>query len=265
MIIEYHRPQDLDQALTLLARVDPPTLPLGGGTILNRRLRREQQGFAVVDLQQLGLDTIRRMGNQLEVGATAHLQSLYEWEDLPEEVRSSLRESLEHELALNGRQMATVAGTMVSCTGRSPFVTALLALDAHIQWVGEREEDTSLGDYLALRPADVVQAGQGQRLMEEIHLPVNVRLVFASVARSPMDLPIVCAAVAAWPSGRTRVALGGYGKAPILAMDGPEAVGADVAARDAYLNAGDAWASPAYRSETAATLVRRLVKELQGR
>ncbi len=36
MIIEYHRPETLEQALALLSRKNPPTLPLGGGSYLSR-------------------------------------------------------------------------------------------------------------------------------------------------------------------------------------------------------------------------------------
>jgi hypothetical protein len=79
-----------------------------------------------------------------------------------------------------------------------------------------------------------------------------VRLAYEYVARTPADWPLVCAGVAAWPSGRTRVALGGFGEAPWLAMDGPTAHGAEFAAADAYSQAGDAWATAEYRREMAA-------------
>ena len=107
-----------------------------------------------------------------------------------------------------------------------------------------------------MRHAD--QAGGPVRLLTEIRIPLNASLCFDSVARTPLDRPIVCAAVGHWKSGRTRVTLGGFGKAPILAMDGPEPVGAGAAARDAYLNAGDAWASAEYRAHVAGVLAGRL-------
>jgi CO/xanthine dehydrogenase FAD-binding subunit len=157
--------------------------------------------------------------------------------------------------------MATVAGTLVSCDGRSPFVTALLALDPRLVWANA-ENSEGLGDYLALRRSEFT-AGKS-RLMTEIRIPRNAGLRFESVARSPLDRPVVCVAVGSWPSGRTRVTLGGYGKAPILAMDGPEPVGAGAAARDAFLNARDAWASAEYRSHAAGVLAARLVKTLPG-
>ncbi len=71
-------------------------------------------------------------------------------------------------------------------------------------------------------------------------------------------------AVAQWGSGRTRVALGGFGPAPIIAMDGPEGQGADVACRDAYFEAGDAWASAAYRREVAPKLAVRCLERIDA-
>ena len=69
-----------------------------------------------------------------------------------------------------------------------------------------------------------------KRLVTQVRLPLNARLAFESVARTPADLPILCVAVARWHSGRTRLAVGGFGAAPCLAMDGPEAGGIEIAA-----------------------------------
>lgn len=254
MIREIHRPDTIAEALALLARTDPVTIPLGGGTVLSRQ-RRPDLELAVVDLRRLGLNELRREGGLLHAGASVTLQQLYESDMLPAEIASAVRESLAIEAGANIRRMATVAGTVVSCDGRSPFVTALLALDARLVWAGV-EDSEGLGDYLALRRAAPVEPAP--RLLTEIRIPANASLRFESVARAPLDRPVVCAAVARWPSGRTRVALGGFGPAPVLAMDGPEPVGAGAAARDAYLKAGDAWASAEYRSHAAGVLAARL-------
>jgi CO/xanthine dehydrogenase FAD-binding subunit len=146
---------------------------------------------------------------------------------------------------------------LVAADGRSPFATALLALAAELTLL-PGEETLNLGDFLPLRAAR-----KPNQLITQIIIPSNIELAYEYVARTPADLPIVCAAVAHWPSGRTRVALGGYGAAPLLAMDGPEAAGAEQAARDAYHEAGDQWASAAYSSDVAATLVNRcIVREI---
>lgn len=254
MIVEYHRPEQLSEALALLARPTPRTLPMGGGTMLSRMRKPD---VAVVDLQRLGLNKIEKEGQLLHIGATVTLQQVFETDQIPASIHEALRESLLHEVSLNLRQMASVAGLLASCDGRSPLVTALLALDPRMVWQ-PGEEIQSAGDYLPLR-----EEFPGGRLITSVRIPLNPSLRFAMVARSPMDRPVVCAAVAMWPSGRTRVALGGFGSAPFLAMDGPEPAGAAVAAREAYRFAEDAWAGAAYRSETAGKLVQRLVGELK--
>ncbi len=253
MIIEYHRPEQMAEALALLARPAPRTLPLGGGTVLSRMRKPD---IAVVDLQRLGLNKIEKEGQILRIGATATLQQVFESELLPANIKDALQESLLHEAALNIRQAATVAGLLASCDGRSPFATALLALDPRMVWM-PGEDIQALGDYLPLREEFAVG-----RLITSVRAALNPALRFAMVARAPMDRPVVCAAVAMWPSGRTRVTLGGFGNAPILAMDGPEPVGAAVAAREAYRFAEDPWAGAAYRMDIAGKLVQRLVAEL---
>lgn len=263
MIIEYHRPQTIEEAVALLQRPEPTTLPMGGGTVLNQPTRRAAANFAVVDLQALGLDQIQSRGNLLKLGAGVRLQALLEAAGpqtggTPLGLPTGLQQALRLEGSYNLRQTATVAGALVAATGRSPFATAMLALDATLKLVPEDGESTiSLGDLLPLRSERL----RG-RLITQISIPLNVRLAYEQVARTPADQPIVCVAVAAWPSGRTRVALGGFGPAPALAFDGSEAEGAEIAARNAYSQAGDEWASAEYRQEIAGVLTRRLVDQL---
>jgi len=279
MITEYHRPQTPEEALKLLA--EPNTVPIGGGTKLTQKTDGD---FAVVDLQALGLDKIRKSGDKLEIGATATLSLLLENPHIP----TALAEALRLEAPLNLRNMGTVAGTLVVCDGRSPFAAAMLALDARLTVdggpktkAGQSSTVIGLGYYLPLRvgadgvrpvrPAvcPVIHTGECHsplqgKLITKIEIPLNARLAFETVARSPADRPIVCAALAHWPSGRTRLALGGFGKSPLLAMDGNEPGGMEAAARNAFAEAADEWASAEYRSQVAAVLAKRcLVQVLQ--
>lgn len=255
MIVEYHRPDSLDEALALLSRPGIVCRPLGGGTAFDRF---GSEAMAVVDLQRLGLNQVQERGNWLDLGATVTLQALLDTPLLPEALIETVRKEATHNL----RQMATVAGTLVAADGRSPFTTALYALDAAIHLLprgeGDDRDSIHIGELLPFRK-EILQG----RLITQVTLPVNVSLAYEYVARTPADRPIVCAAAARWPSGRTRVALGGYGPAPVLAMDGPEDAGADMAARESYCEAGDEWASAVYRAEVAGILVRRCIEGLR--
>jgi CO/xanthine dehydrogenase FAD-binding subunit len=247
MIVEYHRPDNLQEAIRLLSRKEIKTVPLGGGSVINTP---SLERFAVVDLQDLGLNQIQEKGNFLIVGATVTLQSLLNSPVIPENLPTVIR----HEAAYNLRQVATVAGTLVSADGRSPFATALLALDAQVT-LAPGHVQAGLGDIFLQQP----QILHG-RIITTIHIPGNAHLSYEYVARTPADLPIVCIAAAAWPSGRIRLAAGGFGDAPALVLDGPEAGGVELAARDAYHDASDQWASSDYRREVAAVLAQRCIK-----
>jgi putative selenate reductase FAD-binding subunit len=253
MITTYHRPQTLDEALKLLNQ--PNRTPLGGGTLLASRSWKSDPVEAV-DLQAIGLNSIKKSGNNLEIGATVTLQQLLESEHTPEALKSALK----LETPLNLRNAATVAGTLVTCDGRSTFASVLLALDAKLEQTGLDNSNVetrilSIGEFLPLRNV------QGS-LITSISLPLHVKLAFDYVSRTPADKPIVCAALAQWNSGRTRLVVGGYGKSPLLAMDGTEAEGLEAAARNAFHEATDEWASAEYRVDVAATLAKRCVTSL---
>lgn len=248
MITDYYRPNSLEEALSLLTK--PATVPLGGGSLLSKRT---ETSFAVVDLQNLGLDKIQKEGNQLKIGATATLNALLSFNGL----FPSLVTALQQESPLNLRNTATVAGALISCDGRSPFATSMLALDALLV-SAQDAEPLSLGAYYPLRKSiDNPDGFLPGKLITSILIPTNVGLTFETIARTPKDRPIVCAALTRWPSGRTRLALGGWGGSPILAMDGNDPAGIESAAKNAYADAGDQWASAEYRSEMAAILAAR--------
>jgi CO/xanthine dehydrogenase FAD-binding subunit len=266
MITAYHRPKTLDEALTLLTQ--PNRTPLGGGTLLSHT---QSDSVEAVDLQALSLDFVRKQGNTLEIGATVTLQQLLESEHCPE----AWKPALKLEAPLNIRNSATVAGTLVACDGRSTLASVLLALDAkleiksinkfelmemEVESRAPTQEVTSagLGEFLPLRLDQI-----GGKLITSVSVPLNVKLAFDFVSRTPADKPIVCAALAQWNSGRTRLVLGGYGKSPMLAMDGTEAAGVESAARNAFHEATDEWGSAEYRMDVAATLARRCLESIQ--
>ena len=254
MITEYYRPEKLDEALVLINRTDPRTLVLGGGLYINEVIK---EPIAVVDVQNLGLNEIVQKGKKLKVGAAATLQSLLISGLIP----SALEKAISHQETYNRRQVATQAGTLVAATGRSPIPGVLLALDAELELRGEGTgtEKVLLGDFLPVRGAETTG-----KLIHSITIPIDISLSYHYVARSPADLPIVASAVAMWSSGRTRAVLLGFGDQPLMVFDGPEKEGADAAARDAYSEAADQWASAAYRSHAAGVLVNRCLDELAG-
>ncbi len=252
MITAYHRPQNLDEAIRLITRKSPRTYPLGGGTLLSRE---REDDIEVVDLQALGLSGIDASGRTLKIGATATLEQVMTDGQVPAAVRAAIK----LEAPLNLRNSATSAGTIVACDGRSTFVTALLALDARVGIRNPSANLTGIGEFLPLRQ----QALPGA-LITDIQIPLGAQLAFEYVSRTPADKPIVCVCLAKWPAGRTRLAVGGWGSSPHLAMDGTEDAGAETAARNACHDASDPWGSAEYRMDAAATLARRCLASIES-
>lgn len=251
MIIEYHRPETMDEALELLGRTTPKTVPLGGGTVLNAP---SDERVAVVDLQALGLDKAEKQGSTLKLGAAARLQAILDLPGLPEALAKAVR----HEAAYNLRQMATAAGTLAAADGRSPFAAVMLALDAQLSLM-PGEEKAALGEVMPLRGESL----KG-RLITEVQASLNPDLAYEYAARSPADLPVIGAAVARWGSGRTRVVLCGFGSAPVMVVDGKDENDITPAVENALMNAGDEWASAEYRMEAGAALVKRCLDAVKG-
>jgi CO/xanthine dehydrogenase FAD-binding subunit len=244
MITTYHRPHNLEQVLALTTRHHPKTLVMSGGTFLSHS---QLESAEVVDLQALGLNQINKIGKSLEIGATTTLQQLFEFDDFP----NAFRPAIKLEAPLNIRNTASVAGTIVVSDGRSTFTTTLMALDAKCI-IQPNDQEILIGNLLPFR--DRLLQG---KVITKIIIPVNIKAAFHFISRTPSDKPIVCTAFAQWPSGRTRLAIGGYGKTPLLAMDGTETTGLETAARNVLEEANDSFASAEYRTEVASTLAKR--------
>jgi CO/xanthine dehydrogenase FAD-binding subunit len=246
MIVEYHRPDTIERALKILARKIPRSYPLGGGTVLSHGSSGD---YAVVDLQDLHLNEIEFNDQGIQVGATITLQQLFEYPGLPE----SLTDVIKREASQNIRNQATLAGTIVSSDGKSCLLAALLALDSHLIWEPGNKK-VGIGDWLSLR-----QNWDGGLLITHIEVPLIPILKYACVSRAPLEQPMVCTAVGKWPSGRTRIVIGGWGSSPSLVLDGPNADGAEYAAQIACSHLSPSELQK-YISLTTTTLIKRLIE-----
>jgi CO/xanthine dehydrogenase FAD-binding subunit len=254
--MNYHRPDTIEQALRLLRHARP----LAGGTSL---AAQRADLSAVVDLQALPLGDLIVGDLRILLGAGLKLQALVEAADrLP----VALVQAVRLEAPVNIRNMATVAGTIVACDGRSPLVSAMLAMDASVR-LEPGGAEMHLDKLLDGRP-DAIRG----KLITVVELGRGVRLAYQQVARAPKDLPIVCAALGLL-AGRAeqpeyRLALGGHGQRPLRVPMAEEALArgdidrAALAASAAYAAAGDKWATAEYRAHLAAVLTRRLAQEV---
>lgn len=256
---EYLRPKTLAEALELLDR----GVPLAGGTAL---IPRRDEIPAVVDLQELGLDSVELKNGTIVLGAGVKLQTMVEGEEI---LPSALRVACRLEASLNLRNMATLGGTIMSAAGRSPVVTVLLAMEA-VTVLEPGNETVSLEVVLDRR-----EQANDRRLITEVKLKRPEILRYEQVSRAPTDRPLVCAAVAVLPGEGSekeyRVVLGGFGSSPMRILDAEISLAeegdidaAAEAARRGYASASDEWASGEYRSHTAGVLLKRLATETVG-
>ncbi len=272
---EFHRPTDLSDALALLKRKNPLTVPLAGGTWLTPRLGKEAE--AVVDLSGLGLDQIERDKNVLCLGAMATLEAVTKDETCRSLANGILAQTARQDATVNVRNAATVGGTIVVAPTGSEFLLALLALGAKLQTLApsvpsKKATTWSMHQFLshlvaALNDELVIQA--------QIRLPARATSGVAHVARTPSDHPIVAAvAVIAKKPDSMRIALSGIDPHhPLLVeFDQPEAAEETVARTlDAACGLTDAdpctdfRGTADYRRAMGALMAKRAFEQALGR
>lgn len=254
---EYHRPRQLDEALQLLQRTEIRTVPLAGGTDLVGL--RNPDVEAVVDLSELGLDTIHLEGGVLRLGAMVRLQTIVE--QLGDAFGGLLSDAAHRMAGWNIRNAATVGGTLGAGRVDSPLGVVLAALGAELEVTGQDE---------LLPWPDVPTGALTGRLITAVHVRLpegETGTAYEQAARTPADQPIVSAvAVARKADGGTisaRVVVGGLLASGLkrldLGVEGPDLSGlgaltADVSAGDVK---SDYLGRPDYRLAIAPVVARR--------
>lgn len=247
---KYLRPESEEEAVTLLKQGMP-----GGGETWLASHRKQIPG--VLDLNKLGLDQIKESEGVVYLGAAVRLQRLLEYTS-----SEALKRVLKLEMGWNLRNQATIAGVLSASDGRSPLALAILTLDAQLH-IDPGDSTLSVDEFLSDREGAVKD-----RYITQLSYASPAQLLYAQVARAPRDRPIVSLALASRDQGDIQIGLGGYGDRPIRLHGAEKALqaGADLEtvaeyARVAYQDAEDSWASGAYRSDVAAVLLLRMLRE----
>lgn len=174
-------------------------------------------------------------GNMLQIGAEARLSDLLALPELP----AALQALVQQEPAGEQAALPYIAAAL----GSTRLAAAMLALDAELEHSDGRTQ--SYGNLLALRASGLPDGLTALRFS-----------LLAALQYYESDG--VWLALARWPSGRTRVALGGWGAAPILAMDGREASGILEAAENTLMLASNG----APEDEARMQAVRQLAEQI---
>lgn len=203
MITEYHRPDSLDEAITLAS--NPDAVIIAGGTTLTS----QPAGSAsiAVDLQALELAGIEAVGGDVRIGATTRLQDIVESEDVP----TLLADLARREAPNTIRNAATVGGTIAAANPESQLLTGLLAFDAKVTVVGDGStSEHSIGELL-----DDASLLDGS-IITSISVPLGGTAAADRTARTPMDQPIVMAVAHRGSDGTLRLAMAGVAPLPLI-------------------------------------------------
>jgi probable selenate reductase FAD-binding subunit len=241
----YHRPTSVDEALQLLARPSVNSAVVAGGTYIIPHL--SEMVSEVIDLQRVGLTNIDFTGRGVTLGAMVRLQTIVDDHRNPD----LLREAAHREGPNTLRNAATIGGVVASPYKESELLAALLVLDARI-------EVQNLGDTKTISLADFlldVPAALSGGLVTSISLTTLGKTASARVGRTPADVPIVAAVARLTEDDQIRLALCGVDRTPILV---------DLENVKAAVNpTSDFRGSTEYRRQMAATLAKRVVRELR--
>ena len=173
LLVNYHRPESLDEAVSLLSR--PHHIPLAGGTVINADRRRSE--YVGVDLQALGLDTISIDGVSSTVGAMVRVADVER--SFPGDL---LGVAARRELPSTLRTIGTVGGAVASADRESLLVAALLASSATVTTA--EGVSTPLQEFL--------RSPSG--LITSVELQTSNDWALEHTGRTPMDSPIVAVA-----------------------------------------------------------------------
>ena len=259
---EFHKPSNISDALALLKRKNPHTIPLAGGTWLNPRIGKAE---AVVDLSGLELDQIERDANVLCLGAMATLAAVIDDETCNSLAGGILAQTARRDATVNVRNAATVGGTVVVAPASSEFILALLALGTELSVCSKETVAWPLNQFLA-DPVAALDGGLATQV--RIPLPTRASGGLARVARTPSDHSIVAAvAVIAEEPGAMRIALSGVGPGPLLveferAEEAEEAVAQAIAAAEPW---ADFRGTDEYRRAMGGVMAKRAFEQASGR
>nr|MBN1228552.1 FAD binding domain-containing protein [Anaerolineae bacterium] len=241
---EYHRAQSMSEALNLIRRKDITTVPLYGGTQVVGS--GNSQIEAVVDLADLGLDTIKHERQRLVIGSMVTLQTLVEHDSLPDLIRETTRRTT----TWNLRNQETLGGVLAADLTRSPLAVMLAAFGALLE-LADKEGQFLLEDFSpSLLNGDFITT-------LSFPLPDKYGSAYEQVGRTPADAPIVNAA-AVVNLQEARVAVGGLlaGRIKVIEAPPPGAARIDT---DGEIPIDDYLGSKDYRAVAAGVLVKRVL------
>lgn len=271
---DYHRPESLEEALSLLGELEDARPLAGGHSLLPMMKLRLAAPAALVDLGRIpDLAGIRREGEELWIGAT----TAYADVEASEAVRVGCPVLAETVRRIGDRQVrnrGTVGGSVAHADPAADLPTTLVALDASLElrgpdgarsvparefFLGTFTTALAAGELVTALRVPVLPSGTGAAYLKHPH-PASRYAVVGVAARIALE------------EGTCRtvdLAVGGVTGAPVLAAAAAERLSGRRPEAEAVAEAagrvgealespmGDLYASAEYRVHLAGVLARR--------
>lgn len=232
LVVEYHRPESVAEAVELLQQ--PDHVALAGGTVVNADRNRSQ--LVAVDLQSLGLDVVSREASRVQFGAMCRLS------DVERQCSGDLlAEAARRELPSTLRTVGTVGGTVAAGGGESLMLAALMASGASVR--------TANGDEVSVEH----YVSAPRELIVGVDVTAEGAWTIEHTGRTPMDTPIVAVVGRRSEDGIT-LALTGVGAQPVVARSIDDI--------NQLIPIDDFRGSSEYRHHLAVTLGERVLGDL---
>ncbi len=260
-----HKPKSQDEAIQLLQQAG--TYPLyGGGAALQRNPPADLE--ALVDVSQLGLDSIYEDKNGLRLGTLLTLERMRELcEERAEYPKfRALAALLKEDMPETLRNAFTLGDLLTERNPQSMTLTLLVALGTVLTRLDLKMRLT-VGAWLSL------QQDVAHFLLESVritHGPKDGVVAYEKVSRTPADAPIVGAVAYVspcdhGPSCFISLALCGVAPMPIAQPNVAQALAETGNMETALDNLvldppDDHWGSREYRAEMARVLSRRVLQ-----
>lgn len=243
----YKRPENLADAIIAFDEAEGKVGVLCGGAFDRSGLL---DADLLIDIQNL------RPSEMLEEGNSSFG---------PAETLSDLQQAMKQfvdfdqaavaEAGLNVRNSLSLYNFLKVADGRSPLLVAMRAMSVVLRWQ-PGDQLVCLEEYLGTRHQD--KPG----FWSELIIEEPGAFVFGSVARTPLDKPIVALAMTRDINGTLRVALGGSVDLPVSYNLLENTDGGRDWVRHAFGNLNDGWASCEYRQDVGGVLFDRLIERL---
>ena len=251
------RPQTLEEAYTLCQKKSNVVL---GGMLWLKMEQRTVGG--VIDLSDLGLDTIEETEEEFRFGAMVTLRQMEQHEGFCAYTQGACADSVKDIVGVQFRNCATIGGSIFGRFGFSDVLTMFQALDT---WV-----ELYHGGLMPLREFAQMKF-ERDILVRVIVKKTPVQMVYRSMRVTKTDFPVVTACVSRTDSGKVCLVLGSLpGRARIALEEQIETPITEEAARDLAARAveqvtfgSNMRGSAEYRKRVAKTLLRRALLALE--